>query len=123
MGGTAGTILDRAVRLWEESSVAYLYPSLGEVEEYELARRIAEEFPGCFDDKLVALLSSPNAVVVAQALMTLRWMKSPALAALPEQLLSDKRKVLIAGCFPFSQSLGEIAGECAKEAKDRGEIR
>jgi hypothetical protein len=123
VGKSAGTILDRAVHSWEGSAFAFLYPVLAhpQPEQYELARRIAEEYPGYFDDKLVALLSSPNAVVVAQALTTLRWMKSPALAELPERLLSDKRKVTIAGCLLVSQTLGEIARKCAKEARGRTE--
>lgn len=123
MARAAGTILDRAVRSWEGSDLAFLRPVLAhpQPEQYELARRIAEEYPGHFDDKLVALLSSPNPVIVAQALTTLRWMKSSALAELPEWLLSDKREVTIAGCLLVSQTVGEIARECIKEARGRGE--
>jgi hypothetical protein len=119
MGESAGTILDRAVRLWEVSSFAYLYPNLTNVEEFELSHRIAEEYPGYFDDELLKLLSSPNAVVVAHALTILRWMKHPALAELPEQLLTDERTVTIGCCLIHSRSLGEIARECADEIKGR----
>jgi hypothetical protein len=87
--------------------------------QYALARRIAEEYPGYFDDQLVALLSSPNPVVVAHALTTLRWMKSPALTELPRPLLADKRQVIIPGCLFVTKTLGEIARECAKEARHR----
>lgn len=123
MARPVATILDRAVRSWEGSDIAFLYPVLAhpQPEQYELAWRIAEEYPGYFDDQLVALLSSPNPVVVAQALTTLRWMKNAALAELPEHLFSDKRKVTIAGCLLVSKSLGEIARECAKEVKGRAE--
>jgi hypothetical protein len=118
---TAGTILGRAVRSWEGSDFAFLYPVLADPqpEQYELARRIAEEYPGYFDDELVALLSSKSPVVVAQALTTLRWMKSAALAELPQHLLLDNRKVTIAGCLFVTKTLGEIARECANEASDR----
>jgi hypothetical protein len=123
VAATGGSILDRAARSWEGSPFAFLYPVLAhpQPEQYELARRIAEEYPGDFERELFALLSSPNAVVVAQALTTLRWIKSPALADLPEVLLSDHRRVTIAGCLLISQSLGEIARECANEARRRGE--
>lgn len=110
-----GTILDRALRSWESSDFAFLYPVMAhpQPEQYELAKRIAVEYPGYFDEQLVVLLSSSNPVIVAQALTILRWMKSPALAALPSDLLSDKRMVTIAGCFFITKSLGEIAQECA----------
>jgi hypothetical protein len=123
MASVAGTILDRAVSSWEGSSVAFLYPVLTHPQpaQYELARRIAEEYPGRFDDQLVALWSSPDPVVVAQALTTLGWMKSPALAELPRELLADTRKVTIAGCLVVTRELGEIARECAREARGRAE--
>ena len=79
VGQNAGTILDRAVRAWKGSDFAFLHPVRGHTQpaQYELARRIADEYPDYFEDDLVALLSSPNPVVVAHALTTLRWMKSP----------------------------------------------
>ena len=117
MMNAPGTILDRAIRSWEEAGVAFLYPVLGEPEQYELSRRIAEDYPGYFDDELFALLSSPNPVVVAQALATLGWMKSPVLAELPKQLLLDERRVSIAGCLLASKSLGGIARQCAKQTR------
>jgi len=118
MAKTAGTILDRAVRLWEKSSWAYIRTVLGSVEEYEIGRRIAQEYPGYFDDELVALLSSPNPVVVAHALTTLSWMKSPALADLPDGLLSDERSVTIGCHFVHTRTLGEIAQQCMNDAQE-----
>jgi hypothetical protein len=117
VASAGGTILDRAVRFWEESPFAFLYPVLAhpQPEQYELARRIAMEHRGYFDEELLALLSSPNPVVVAQVLTILQWMNSPALSDLPEELFSDKRQVTIAGCLLVSKSLGEIARECIKE--------
>jgi hypothetical protein len=86
MKPTGGTILERAVSSWEASPFAYLQPVLAEPqpEQYKLARRIAEEYPGRFDEELAALLSSNNPVVVAQALTILKWTRSPVLAELPD---------------------------------------
>ena len=120
MNHPAGTILDRAIELWQRADFAYLNPVLAnpQPDEYKLARRIADEYAGHFDDDLIALLSSPSAVVVAQALTILRWMKSPALKTLPEHLLVDHRKVTVAGCLLVSQTLGEIARACVDDASD-----
>jgi hypothetical protein len=113
---TDGSILDRAVRSWEASPVAFLGPVRADPQpkQYKLARRIDNEHRGRFDKELVTLLLSPNPVVVAQALTVLRWMDSIALTELPNDLLADKRRVKIAGCLMTSKAVGQIARECAR---------
>lgn len=123
MASTDDTILSRAVRSWEASGgVAFLQPVLAhpQPEQYALSRRIAEEYRGYFDEELVALLASPNPVVVVQALVTLHWMRSPILDELPERLLTDERTVIVAGCLLDRKSVGEIARECARKTRNAG---
>ncbi len=116
-----GTILDRAIRLWEKAQVLYTAPTrLPQFPEpLAVAERIAGEYPQ-FHDALVDLLSSPRQMVVAYALMTLRLMRSPILANLPEELAQRKEKVTIAaGCFLNSMDLGGLVRQYRKEAKRR----
>ena len=113
-----GTILDRAVGLWEKAQVLYATPTQSPELPAPLAvaQRIAGEYPQ-FHDALVSLLSSPQQLVVAYALMTLRMMNSPILAEVSDELLNRREKVTIAaGCFVNSMDLGGLARQYRKEA-------
>jgi hypothetical protein len=113
------TILDRAVRAWEKAQLLYAAPvrSFEEPEAVVLAERIADEYPQ-FHDDLIDLLSSTRTLVVAYALMTLRKMRSPFLADLPEELLNRRGQVTISvGSVRNSMDLGGLARQYRKEAR------
>ncbi|MBM4068513.1 MAG: hypothetical protein FJ271_06155 [Planctomycetes bacterium] len=114
-------VLDRAVRLWERAQVLHTTPTRSAQlpEALLVAEQIAREYPQ-FHDALVALLTAPQQLVVAYALMTLRLMKSSMLEHLSEEVLNRKGKVTIAaGCFRDSMDLGGLARQYCKEAKRR----
>ena len=102
------TILDRALRRWEESDWAYVKAPHVD----PLTHRIATEYPGYFDESLFRLLSAENPVVVAHVLEIIRLSKSRLAARLPLKLFDDERTVVIAGCFLHSTTIGQLAWEC-----------
>jgi hypothetical protein len=70
--------------------------------------------------KLVGLLSSPNQLVVAYALLTLRKMNSNVRANLTGDLANRKQKItFVAGSFLNSMDLGGLARQYRKEARRR----
>jgi hypothetical protein len=78
------------------------------------------QLPECHDG-LLALLSSPNQLLVAYALQTLELMGSPALADLPDELLERRQQVTFqCGSFRNSMDLGGLARQIRKRARERG---
>jgi hypothetical protein len=73
---------------------------------------------------LLALLSSPNQLIVAHALRTLELMQSPAFTNLPDELLRRGQQVtFITGSFKNSMDLGGLARQIRKKARAIGERR
>jgi hypothetical protein len=95
-----------------EADWAYLHPTLVPPPQYALTHRIAEEYPGYFDESLCKLLSAENPVVVAHVLEIIKLSKSKLAARLPTELFEDERTVVIAGCFIHSATIGQLAREC-----------
>lgn len=112
-------MLEEAARVWAIANV--VYESLtwdGQPVARALVEQIAQ-LPECHNG-LVALLSSPNQLVVAYALQTLELMGSPVLAELPDELLERRQKVTLqCGSFRNSMDLGGLARQIRKRARGR----
>jgi len=67
---------------------------------------------------LVALLTSPNHLIVAHALQALELMRSPELAELPGELCDRRQKVTFqCGSFRNLMDLGGYARQVRKRAR------
>lgn len=119
----ASRLLDEAVRVWAKAQVVYDSPSW---KGHPPARALVEQVasvPECHDG-LVALLSSSSQLVVAYTLRTLELMDSPALAALPDELLERRQQVtFLCGSFKNSMDLGGLARQIRKRARATAEPR
>jgi len=116
----ASALLDAAASVWAKAQIVHESPSW---EGHPPARALVEQIaqlPECHDG-LLALLSSPNQLLVAYALQTLELMGSPALADLPDELLERRQQVTFqCGSFRNSMDLGGLARQIRKRARERG---
>jgi hypothetical protein len=114
----ASAVLDHAARVWAKAQLVWEEPSW---EGHPEARAVAEEVAAGsleWQEALVGLLSSPNQLVVAYALLTLEMMGSLALAELPEELMSRRGSVTFQfGSFRNAMSIGDYAGQLRKRAR------
>jgi hypothetical protein len=114
-------LLERAALTWAKAQVLYERPPrLGESKELQLVQENAKH-PEC-EEGLIVMLASPNQLVVAYALMTLRWMRSPVLANLSDELLSRRENISVqCGSFRTKMDLGGLARQYRKEARGLAE--
>src|SRR5262245_28815537 len=116
--GTA--LVEEAAQVWARAQVVYDAPSWeGEPPARAFVEQVAT-VPDCHDG-LVAMLSSPNQLVVAHALQALELMRSPVLAELPDELRDRRQKVTFqCGSFRNSMDLGGYARQVRKRARTWG---
>lgn len=116
-----GTILNRAVRIWESSPFAYLEPvlSVEQPEAFELGYRIATDYPAEFSNDLIALLDSQNANVVAHALDIIGRSGIATPDDIPDSLMDDPRTVTIPGCIFRERTIAELAHDCSVNLSGR----
>ena len=113
-------LLEGAAQVWAKAQVVHETPSWeGEPPARAFVEQVAT-VPGCHDG-LIALLSSPNQLVVAHALQALELMRSPVLAGLPDELCDRRQKVTFqCGSFRTSMDLGGYARQVRKRARHEG---
>ena len=123
MAEDVAALLERAAFVWQRAQLLFKAPSrLEEPEALKLVHEIVRH-PEC-EAGLVALLGSPKQLVVAYALMTLRWMGSSVLVKLSDELLNRRENISIqCGSFRIGMDLGGLARQYRKEARRRVEPR
>ena len=116
----ASAVLDHAARVWAKAQLVWEEPSWeGQPEARAVAEKVAAG-PLEWQEALVGLLSSPNQLIVAYALLTLEMMGSLALAELPEELMSRPGRVTFqCGSFRNAMSIGDYARQLRKQARQR----
>jgi hypothetical protein len=113
-------LLQRAIASWRKAQVLYQGHSWqGQPEALAIAEQIAACHPEC-EPMLADLLLDGSQLVVAYALLTLEFMRSPVLLNRPAELLQRRSQVTMAfSGVMTSTDLGALTRQVQKRAGKR----